>query len=112
MVNSVSTNAFFRYPFDKIRNYLTKYSIMNMQNARVHIMKLHILNDGSYSVVLKTFWLRLIQRHWKKVFKERTVIIKKRCSIRNVLSREIHGRYMVGLNSLPTINGMLNSYSI
>jgi hypothetical protein len=111
MVNSVSTNAFFRYPFDKIRSYLTKYSIMNMQNARVHIMKLHILIDGSYSVVLKTFWLRLIQRHWKKVFRERASIIKKRCSIKNLLLKEICGKYSNNLQYLPTINGLLECYN-
>jgi len=112
LVNSVSINAFFRFSFNRIYNYLSKYSILQMQNAKVHIMKLNVLSDGTYSVILKTHWLRLIQRHWKKVFKERAMIIKKRCSIINILSREVNGRYMVGLNSLPTIKGMLNSYSI
>jgi hypothetical protein len=111
LVNSVSTNAFLRYSFNRIYSYLSKYSIVHMQNARVHIMKLDILQDGTYSVILKTHWLRLIQRHWKKVFKERTLIIKKRCSIKNLLSREIHGHYVVGLNSMPNINGILNCYS-
>jgi len=111
LVNSVSTNAFLRYSFNRIYSYLSKYSIVHMQNARVHIMKLDILSDGTYSVILKTHWLRLIQRHWKKVFKERTLIIKKRCSIKNLLSREVHGHYATGLNRMPNINGMLNCYS-
>jgi hypothetical protein len=111
MINSVSPGIFFRYSINQILDYLCKYSIIHMQNAKIHIMKLDILQDGTYSVILKTHWLRLIQRHWKRIFKERALIIKKRCFIINLLSREIYGRYPNELNSLPNIYGMLNCYS-
>lgn len=111
LVNSVSPTVFFRYSFNRIYDYLSKYSVIRMQNAKVHIMKLDILSDGTYSVILKTHWLRLIQRHWKKIFKTRKQIIKKRCSIINILSREIYGRYPNELNSLPDIYGMMHCYS-
>jgi hypothetical protein len=110
MVNSVSANTFFMYSFPRIRDYLAKYSILNIQNAKVHIMKLCILPDDTYSVILKTHWLRLVQRHWKKIFKERKHVIKGRCKIQNRFYKEIHGRYPYGLNYVPTIHGMLSEY--
>jgi len=110
LVNSVSPTVFFRYSFDRIREYLCKYSIIRMYNANIHIMKLDILPDETYSVILKTHWIRLIQRHWKKIFKKRKQIIKKRGFLINLLSREIYGRYPNELNSLPNIYGMLNCY--
>jgi hypothetical protein len=110
MINSVSANTFFRYSFQRIRDYLGKYSLINVQNAKIHIMKLCILPDDTYSVVLKTHWLRLIQRHWKKVYKERARVIRGRRSIKNMLLKEIHGRYPGDLNRIPGIHGMLECY--
>jgi hypothetical protein len=111
MVNSVSTNTFFNYPFNRIRDYLAKYSILNIQNAKVHIMKLCILPDETYSVILKTHWIKLVQRHWKKVFKERTRVIAGRRLPQNRFYNEIRGRYPFGLNRLPTLKGMMGKYT-
>jgi len=112
MINSVSANTFFRYSFQRIRDYLSKYSLINTQNAKVHIMKLCILPDETYSIVLKTHWIRLIQRHWKKVYKERVRVIRGRRSIKNMLLKEINGRYPDGLNRFPGIHGMLECYKM
>jgi len=111
MVNSVSANTFFMYSFPRIRDYLAKYSILNIQNAKVHIMKLCILQDETYSVILKTHWIRLVQRHWKKVFKERKWVIKGRRNIQNQFYKEVHGKYPYGLNRLPSIHGMMRHYT-
>jgi len=111
MVNSVSPSMFFRYPFQKIRDYLAKYSIVRVENAKIHIMKLCILEDETYSVVLKTHWIRLIQRHWKKVFKQRMQISKERRSLKNMCFKELHGRHKNGLNYIPSINGMMSQYT-
>ena len=82
-----------------------------MPNAKIHIMKLCILEDETYSVVLKTHWLRLVQRHWKKVFKERKLKMAARTFLKNQIFREIHGKYPSGLNVIPSILGMMNCYS-
>jgi hypothetical protein len=110
MVNSVSVQTFYWFSFDRIREYLSKYSVINMPNAKVHIMKLCVLEDETYSVILKTHWLRLVQRHWKKVFKERKQKILSKCSVKNQIYRQLNGRYPPGLNVMPSIYGMMNCY--
>lgn len=110
MVNSVSANTFFMYSFLRIRDYLAKYSIISIQNAKVHIMKLCILPDETYSVILKTHWLRLVQRTWKKVYNDRKRVLKGRRKIQNLFYKEVHGRYPNGLNFVPTIYGMMQAY--
>ena len=111
MVNSVSPFVFFQYRFERLRDYLAKYSVVRIQNARVHIMKLCILPDETYSVILKTHWLRLVQRHWRKTYEERKRVIKGRRNLANLRHREIHGKWPYGLNRIPNIRGMLYQYS-
>ena len=111
MVNSVSPFVFFQYGFERIRRYLAQYSIVRVENAKIHIMKLCILDDGTYSVVLKTHWLRLVQRHWRKVYAERKRVIKGRRNLLNLRYREIHGKYSYGFNHLPSLRGMMRKYN-
>jgi hypothetical protein len=110
MVNSVSIQTFYRFSFSRVHEYLSKYSIVNMPNAKIHIMKLCVLEDETYSVILKTHWLRLVQRHWKKVFKERWQKLMSRCSLQNQIYRQLNGKYPGGLNVMPGIYGMMNCY--
>ena len=41
--------------------------------------------------ILKTHWLRLIQRKWKKIFKQRLNVMKLRCNPKNQQFRSQHG---------------------
>lgn len=104
--NSVSTKLFFKYSYNTVLRYLRHYSILYIKKPSVDIMKLSILDDGTYSVIKKTYWIKLIQRHWKKCYKERTNIIK-RISIQTLRLREITGKFP----SIPSIYGMLHCYS-
>jgi hypothetical protein len=110
MVNSVSPFVFFQYGFERIRRYLAEYSIVRVENAKVHIMKLCILDDGTYSVVLKTHWLRLVQRHWRKTYQQRKKVIRGRRNLHNMRQREIYGRWPYGLNILPSLHGLTQDY--
>jgi hypothetical protein len=110
MVNSVSPSVFFQYAFERIRKYLAEYSIVRVENAKIHIMKLCILEDETYSVVLKTHWLRLVQRHWKKTYNKRRQVIKGRRNLANLRHREIYGRWPNGLNNLPGLHGLMQEY--
>ena len=110
MVNSVSSRVFFRHPYKLISEYLAKYSIIRTKNAKVHIMKLCVLPDETYSVILKTYWIKLIQRHWKKAYRERKRIIKARMIFNNRRINEITGKYPYGLNRIPSIYGLLSNY--
>ena len=54
------------------------------------------LPTGETVCVIKTFWLRIIQRTWKKVFKERKRILQ------NIHLRQIRGKVF-----MPSLKGML-----
>jgi len=110
MVNSVSPTVFFRYPFQQVRSYLVKYSSLRVETPKIHIMKLCITDDEIFTVVLKTHWLRLIQRHWKKVYSEKKRFMSCRCNVRNLHTRELCGKFPVGLRNLPGLGGMLECY--
>lgn len=108
LLSSISAKTFLNYNIGDVCNYLTDYSISYITNPSVQIMKLFISDQGVYNVVLKTHWLRLVQRRWKNIFKKRQQIINERSNIKNILLREINGKYNNYLDHFPSLNGMLN----
>ena len=101
LLNTVSTKIFFKHPFQSINTYLSEFNIMQLQ----------ILPDDTYTIIKKTFWLRIIQRHWKNVLLKRINICKQRGRISSLNYSQIHGRYPEGLNVLPELYGMLSCYN-
>lgn len=107
--NAITVPTFFRYNISHVTEYLQEYSIFAC-SSNIDIMKLSILDDYTYSVILKTYWLRIIQRHWKKIYSQRLAAIKKRTQLQARMYFEIHGRYPDNSYIIPTIHGMLVSY--
>jgi hypothetical protein len=109
--SGVTPSTFFRYSYVAILYYLIYSSIFHIRGPKkVDIIKIHITNDGVYLAITKTYWLRMIQRHWKRAFKERKVVVRLRSIPRNVLHFQYHGRYPQGMNYLPGIHGLLSCY--
>ena len=111
LVNTVSPTLSYKTPYHLALTYLREYSIIYIHQPEIEIMKLNILTDGTYSVIKKTYWLRLIQRHWKKVIRLRNDIYNKRMLISSQYSFQIRARYPHGLNVLPGLVGMLMEYN-
>ena len=89
-------------PHSCIRNYK---QIVTMSNyVKPEIAQTILLPGGEQVCILKTFWIRLIQRAWKRVFQERHVVIRMRSNPRYILNRQL-GRRSRGITSL---RGMLN----
>jgi len=109
-VNSVSGSTFTNYSLDNIQEYLHYYSIMLRRCSEVNIMQLYIRKEVYY-VVVKTFWLRIIQRVWKKKYQQYVDRQHKKTLPQNMRYREIHGKYPKELNYLPKIRGMLSQYN-
>jgi len=121
---SVSPNIFFKYSYTDIINYLNIFSSFNCYNyyqnifnrrtiQNTEIMQTIIIQKDNlphYTVVLKTYWLRLIQRHWKHTYKVQKYIINQRCKPQNIRFREIHGLYPKKFSYIPGIKGLLNCY--
>jgi len=102
---------FLKYKSEIISDYLTDYSqfFYNSVQKKIHIMQLFIEpTTNTHTVVIKTHWIRLVQRTWKRIFRERQQILLKRKSIQNLRFKEITGRHSPGLNLLPSLHGMLS----
>lgn len=104
---TITSGTFFKYPANIICNYLHDFSIMMSTSSNIHIIKLDIGTDGVFNAILKTFWLKIIQRKWKKIYKQKQDIIRKRKSLSSIRNREIHGCLNDGTDYYPSIYGML-----
>jgi hypothetical protein len=89
-----------------VMRYLIDYSVTRIRSPTMHIMKLDISNTGAYNVVLKTHWLRLVQRTWKRVFKERKQFVNNCKTPRSILYRQTHGQWENN-RKFPGVKGML-----
>ena len=110
LAHTISPTAYFKHSHATVVDYLQQYSIIYVRNPVVDIMKLHICPDGAYSVLLKTHWIRMIQRHWRNVLKQRQATLRQRRSTASMRGRELHGRYNEGLRGMPSLVGMLSAY--
>lgn len=90
---------------DIIRNY--KHIILYGNYHSPQIVECYNLDGGEKIAVLKTIWLRLIQRAWKKVFQQRLNVIKNRLNPKAIRQREITGKWSKDC-VLPSLTGMLN----
>jgi hypothetical protein len=104
---AITSKSFFKYDYNSVLRYLTEYSITRVYNPSAHIMKLDVSNTGSYNVVLKTFWLKIIQRSWKRVCKERQLFVSRCKNPNNLFYRQLHGKWNKN-NKYPGIRGMLS----
>ena len=110
---SVSAQVFFKHSYDNINNYLYYYGLTRIPNHQVQILQINKVEEQGYeivSVVNKTYWLRIIQRHWKKIYSQRINNIRNRMLPQNILYKENHGIYPTHVMKLPSLHGMLSCY--
>lgn len=87
-----------------IRNY--KYIVEKKKIVQFEIAECIYLED--YMVcIIKTIWIRIIQRNWKKVFQLRKRIIKLRQVYKSISFRELYGNWPKDCLLLPGLNGLL-----
>ena len=109
MSNSMSLPTFYKYDIDTLTNYLRLHSPFRYNvYPRIHIMQLYI-DNGVYKAIIKTFWLRIIQRTWKRVYKEKMRVIMGRGHPKAQHHFASYGKYPAGLNCLPGLEGMLHN---
>jgi len=108
--NAVTPTTFFRFDINHVKSYLHDYSIFPT-NSNIDIMKLFILDDHTYTVIIKTYWLKIIQRHWKKVYSQRKYCISRRRQIKTMMYVERNGMYPYDCHSMPGLQGMLSGYT-
>lgn len=107
---------FYNSHYGDIENKSELSPIRNFQNIisrenyiKPEIAKHIILASGHSICILKTFWLKIVQRCWKNIFNKRKDILQKRCQPSSLRFREINGRWPDSCANLPTLRGMLSS---
>ena len=91
---------------DIFRNY--RQIITRENYIKLEIVEGVYLNTGHCIAILKTFWLRIMQRKWKNIMKERENIIKKRRHQTSLRHREITGKWPNDCLEFPQLKGMLS----
>jgi len=103
---SIQPRTMLSHQFIDVMRYLINYSVTRIRSPRMHIMQLDISNTGAYNVILKTHWVRLVQRTWKRIFNERQQFINNCKKPSSILHRQTH-RQWANNQHFPGVNGML-----
>ena len=90
-----------------LRNYL---NIINIQTPfmKPQIGEIIFLKGDEAVCIIKTHWIKIIQRKWKKIFEKRKQILKNRLCINSILYWQMNGKWDENCKLLPTLNGMLS----
>jgi len=80
-----------QHPF--IHNYWEILKYQNIENSNLDIISMEENSDGHFYAIKKTFYLKIIQRKWKKIYNQQRQIIKYRSNPRTILYFRIHGKW-------------------
>jgi len=111
--NAISTELFFKYKYSHVIKYMRSIIMCMNINPVVDIMKLIITEDGLYLALIKTHWICLIQRHWKKIMNKKREYIEFQKTFQYIRNREIgiRNRFDSGSSSSSRhLYGMLSYY--
>jgi hypothetical protein len=107
---AIQTKTFFKFSYPSVVRYMCRYSIFMNSPKKIDIIQLRVLEDGSYICIIKTHWIRIIQRHWKKTYRQQTDTLNRRKHVDSLFEIQTKGRYPIGARYNPTIRGMLAQY--
>lgn len=65
------------------------------------------LPSGHCVAILKTHWIRLIQRVWKVIYHQRKLMLSRRCTLTSLHHRELHGMWPSHCATMPAWSGAL-----
>jgi hypothetical protein len=80
---------------------IRNYQAIAKKYVRLEIIQADVLADQEEVAYLKTFWLRIVQRRWKKVYKARQEIRQKRQEMQALLERQRTGKWPPHLRYWP-----------
>jgi len=110
LMATISPKIFFRYDSSIVRGYLYQMSLVRThQIPAIDIIQLSIKQDY-YTCIIKTLWIRIIQRRWKKVYAQRGEVLRMRGSIQAQRHFELYGKYPSTVPPMPRLQGMLSDY--
>lgn len=102
--NIIRVDMYNHHPF--IRNYKTIISNENYINPEIALVV--YLSGGECVAILKTFWLRIIQRTWKRIYKTQMEVRLLRSNPSSLRYRENTGKWPKNCWDYPLLQGMLS----
>jgi hypothetical protein len=95
-------------PHSCIRNYFNIISRLDYIKPEIGLQIK--LDTGETVAIIKTFWLKLIQRAWKRVYKKRQFVINGRKQIASLHCVRLTGFWPVNYRFVPTLRGLLSTF--
>ena len=96
------------YIFQNYENMILKGNYIKPQIVEV----LYLKDDRGFDycvAIIKTFWIKIIKRTCKNIYKKREEINCKRSSISSLHYKEIHGKWPDNCIQYPGLRGMLSN---
>ena len=76
---AISNRGFFKHPIDDVIDYIRNYSVNYIpETSKLEIVQTKYCYYKDFylaNVLIKTFWLKIIQRRWRNVLKKRKSFI-------------------------------------
>lgn len=91
MVLKIPIWMFFKYQRNILLQYLYWRSLTR-HRPRLEIIQLDIMEDGTYNSIVKTSYIKILQRKWKKICKDRKEFLKS-INLKEISKREITGSF-------------------
>jgi hypothetical protein len=111
LINDIAEfiNLEYLYLLNRGSNIFANYlNIIRRDNyVKPEIAECIYLPTGHCVSIIKTIWIKLIQRTWKKIYNQRKIIMSKRMSINSLRYREVNGVWPDDCKNHPSIKGML-----
>ena len=104
LMSQISMRVFYASHYNSLRNFIYWYSGTHIPDTRVQIIQVFVKNQFAIAV-LKTHWIRIIQRTWKRIFRERRKYIRNRRQLSVILSNQ---RQAISSINYPELRGMLS----
>jgi hypothetical protein len=117
IISKFVTNS-ISYMHYLLRNnvYSNHSSIRNYNNIifkiKPEITECSYTTTGEMLCVIKTIWIKLIQRTWKKIYKLRQDVLQKRITVSSLRYRELYNKWPSYCYYCPTLRGMLYDLKI
>ena len=107
--NTISIEDWYNYSFqdiitllrDAYDHYISAWG-NRVSHPIVDIVVLDELEGRECVGYIKTHWLRLVQRRWKKIYRERQEIIKLRAQPKSIATREQTGKWPKQSKIMPS----------
>jgi hypothetical protein len=81
---------------------------LNLDDITIEISKCIYLDTQECVAIIKTIWLKLIQRKWKNICAVRKNINSMRILPASIFYRETTGKWPLNCRCIPSLHGMLS----